>query len=101
MTNQDDTRTTLLNPDKIRWLKEEGSQTLTQNQQALLLALAQLESELGREPSEEEAQALEALADQLEGFDPQEIASAIQRVVRQPTDPDRKTTWPKLKKRLE
>lgn len=101
MTKQDDAPESLLNPDKIEWLRDHAGKGLTQNQQALLLAMAQLETELGRQPTAAETQALESLAGQMEGFDPTDIASAIHRVVNQPTNPDRKVSWPKLKKRSE
>ena len=89
---------TLFNPGKARWLQEKGSKALDDDQQALLLAMAQLEAKLGRELSTEEATALESLSTHMEGFNPQQIADAIQQVVNTPADPKRKTAWPELKR---
>jgi len=88
----------LFNPGKARWVCEKGKDELTDLQQALILAMAQLETELGREMSDEERQALETLASQMDGFDPQDITKAMQKVVRSPADPKRKTSWPELKR---
>jgi hypothetical protein len=90
----------IFNPGQADWLQEKGSQGLTQDQQALLLALTQLEAEMGREFSESERAAIESLTGNLEGFDPNEIKSAIHQMVSHPADPDRKTSWSELKKRL-
>ena len=59
----------LFNPGKAQWLRDKGKE-LDKDQQALLLAMANLEAKLGRELSEEEAEALEALAEHMNGFDP-------------------------------
>lgn len=99
MTQSKDNQNHLFNPGKARWLQEKGAQDLTDNQQALLLALAKLETELGRELSEEETAALEAIAQRLEGYDSEDITTAIRDMVNKPADPKRKTSWPELKKR--
>ena len=98
MTQSKQTSDPLFNPGKARWLREKGSNTLDDDQQALLLALAQLESELGRELNEEEAEALEALAEHMDGFDADQIFSAVHQMVQRPADPSRKTSWPELKR---
>ena len=87
----------LFNPGKARWLREKGAE-LDKDQQALLLAMANLEAKLGRELSEEEATALEALAEHMEGFDPDGIVAAVQEMVEKPADPKRQTSWPELKR---
>jgi len=87
----------LFNPGKAQWLQEKGTE-LDKDQQALLLAMAKLEAELGRELSEEEAAALEALSDQLEDSDSESITAAIHALVEKPADPKRKTSWPELKR---
>ena len=98
MTQPKDTSNHVFNPGKAQWLREEGTEELDDNQQALLLALAQLEAELGRELSEEETAALETLSSQMHGFSPQSIAEAVHKMVQQPADPARKTSWPELKR---
>jgi hypothetical protein len=101
MTESKNTPNPLFNPGKARWLQEQGEGTLDEDQQALLLALAQLESELGRELSEEESAALESLSAHMEGFDPQLISDAVHQMVQKPADPSRKTKWPEFKHHKE
>jgi hypothetical protein len=101
MTDQHDTSAveSVFNPGKADWVRDQADRELDEDQRALLLALTQLEAEIGRQLSEEELEALEALGDQLEAFDAAEIASAIQQVVSRPADPDRQLSWPELKKK--
>jgi len=98
MTEPDDSSTSLFNPGKAQWLREKGDKKLSSEQQALILAMAQLETELGRQLSEEEQGALTALASQLKGFDANAITDAVRQMVTKPTDPERKTAWPELKR---
>ncbi|MBN2002152.1 MAG: hypothetical protein JXA21_02245 [Anaerolineae bacterium] len=88
----------VFNPGKARWLHDKGGKALDVDQQGLLLALAQLEAELGRELSEEESQALQALTSHMEGFNPEQITQAIREMVQKPADPNRRTSWPELKR---
>jgi hypothetical protein len=90
-----------LKPEKADWLEESGAEELDADQQALLLALAQLEAEMGRELSKSEKDALDTLGKNLSSFDSQEIAQAVKKVVNAPTDPDRVISWPELKHRSE
>jgi len=90
----------VFNPGQADWVREKAADDLDKDQRALLLALAQLEAATGRDLSPDERSAMESLAGQLEGFDPQEIESAIAEMVNQPADPKRKTTWGEIKKRL-
>lgn len=88
----------LFNPGKAQWLQEKGGKALDDDQQALLLAMAQLEAKLGRELSAEETAALESLSAHMEGFNAQQIADAVQKMINTPADPKRKTAWPELKR---
>lgn len=88
----------VFNPGKAAWVQHTANQSLDDDQQALLLALAQLEAEMGRDLSDDERTAIQSLADQLEGFDPDEIKAAIHEMVTQPADPERQTSWPEIKK---
>lgn len=99
MTKPDDAGTPIFRPGKARWLQRKGAKALTAEQQALLLALVQLETDLGRTLSEDETAAVEALAGQLQGFDPQDIARAIRQMIETPADPQRQTSWAELRKR--
>ncbi len=91
----------IFNPGKADWLTKEGGRALNREQQALLLAITQLEAESGRKLSAEETAAIEALATQLEGFDADEILAAVRKMVDAPADPERRTAWPELKERLK
>ena len=93
-----DKESPVFNPGKADWVQEKGVESLDPDQQALLLALTQLEAELGRGLSEDEVKAVESLADKLQGFDPQEIKAAVHQMVTEPADPKRKVSWPDLKK---
>ncbi len=99
MTQSKDSPNPVFNPGQARWLREHGGQDLDEDQQALLLALAQLEKELGRELSEEESEAIEAMTAQMEGFNPEQIAAAVHEMVERPADPSRRTSWPEIKRR--
>lgn len=87
----------LFHPGKARWLQEKSAE-LDADQQALLLALAQLEAELGRELSEEETVALKVLAAQMDSFSSNKIIAAVREMVATPADPKRQTSWPELKR---
>ena len=91
----------VFNPGQADWVQKKGSAGLTRDQQALLLALTQLEAETGRDFSEAEQAAIESLVANLEGFDPQEIQQAIHQMVNDPADPNRQTSWSELKERLQ
>ena len=87
----------LFRPGQADWLRKEGAQNLDSDQKALLLALMQLEAELGLDLAPEEAQAIEALGEQLPGTNAEWLQRAMQQLVNSPADPKRQTAWPKLK----
>jgi hypothetical protein len=89
----------IFNPGQADWVQAKAAQGLTSDQQALLLALAQLEAAMGRELSETEHAAIESLAGNLEASDAEEIKAAINQMVNDPADPGRRTSWSELKKR--
>ena len=91
----------VFNPGKADWVQEKAADTLDTDQKALLLALTQLEAEMGRDLSQDEVEAVESLAKELQGFDPTEIKAAVHQMVTKPADPDRKVSWPDLKKPRE
>lgn len=99
MTKPDESATPIFRPGKARWLQRRGAKALTAEEQALLLALVQLEADLGHTLSEEELAAVEALAGQMEEFDPQDIARAIRQMIEAPADPQRRTSWSELRQR--
>lgn len=78
---------------KAKWLLE-NARKLTPDQRALLLAMADLEVQAGRPITTEERAALDELAAQSEGYDPDEIAQAMKHMVE--AKPKRKVVdWPK------
>lgn len=81
--------TSLFNAEKATWLREGGAEELDAEQRALLLAFVGLEAALGNDMTEAEAEAVDALGDQLPGFDPQDIKQAMHQLVNAPADPSR------------
>jgi hypothetical protein len=71
---------TLFSPGKARWLLEHVDK-LDESQRALLLAMAELSQDTGRDLTEEERVALDKLAAEMQGFDPAEIQAAVQEMV--------------------
>ena len=88
----------VFNPDGIsRLLAEGGGEDLNDDERALLLALVGAETEAGRELSEEEHAALDKLKTQVEGYDAEDLAQAVKRMVTAQSRDSRKLKWPKLK----
>ena len=98
MTQSKDSKP-VFNPGQAKWLKSKGSSALDQDQQALLLALTQLEAQTGRELTEAELSAIAQISDQIEDYDADAILAAVSKMVNAPADPKRQTTWPELKQR--
>jgi hypothetical protein len=71
---------TLFSPGKARWLLDNVDK-LDESQRALLLAIAELSKDTGRDLTEEERAVLEKLAAETQGFDPAEIQAAVQKMV--------------------
>ncbi|MCS7252248.1 MAG: hypothetical protein RMK32_05770 [Anaerolineae bacterium] len=86
-------------PEAIQRLLERLGD-LSQDERALLLALTQLDQEIGRALSPEEQEFLQRLAASLEDYDPEEIRAAIRRLVQsRPQQPVE--SWPgDLRRRL-
>ena len=97
MANTTANKQGLFRPGKADWLRKEGVQNLDSSQKALLLALVQLEAELGLALAPEEAQAIESLSEQLPSTDAERLQRAMQQLVKSPADPKRQTAWPELK----
>jgi hypothetical protein len=80
-------------------LLEEGGEGLTDDEQALLLALLSVDAEIGENLDEEKRAALDELRAQLEGYDPEELAQAAKHVVKAKSRKGRKLEWPELKRK--
>jgi hypothetical protein len=91
---------TLFSPGKAQWLMEHLDQ-LDEGERALLLAIAELSKDTGRELTEEERAALDKLASETQGFDPVEIRDAVQKIVQdKSTHPD-KRGWSDVSRKLK
>lgn len=96
MTGHKKQKDSLLNPGKARWLQDKGAKSLDEAQKSLLLALTQLEEDLGRNLSDEEKNALNSLANQLKAHDIDYIKNAVRQMVTKPADPNRQIDWPDI-----
>ncbi|MDF1514262.1 MAG: hypothetical protein P1S60_10685 [Anaerolineae bacterium] len=97
MAQPEQEKNPVFNPGKARWLQAKGKIALDDGQKALLLALTLLEADLGRELSEEETNAIDALSDQLNDIDPAAIKAAVSQMLNKPADPARQIEWPDIK----
>ena len=84
---------TLFSAGKARWLLQ-NVQKLDEGQRALLLAIAELDRDTGRELTDEERAALDKLAAETQGFDPVEIQAAVQKMVKGKTKRKPIKGWP-------
>ena len=88
----------VLRPDGVRRLLEGRGKRLTDDQRALLLALAEVDAGT---LSEEERAALDKLREQVKSYDAEELTRAVEHMVTAKTQTDRKLEWPGLKGKLE
>ncbi len=65
---------------KARWLIQHMDE-LGEDERALLLAMVELDKDVGREFTDEEHAALDKLAAETRGFDPAGIQGAVQKMV--------------------
>ncbi len=84
---------TLFSAGKARWLLE-NSQTLDEDERALLLAIAELSKDTGREMTEEEQAVLDKLATETQEFDVGEIQAAVQKMVKAKAKRKPGLEWP-------
>ncbi|HLF25930.1 MAG TPA: hypothetical protein VJG32_06315 [Anaerolineae bacterium] len=66
---------------KAKWLLE-NARKLTPDQRALLLAVADLEQNRGRQLSAQDQEAIDELAEAQEGYDPNDIERAVQHMLK-------------------
>ena len=84
---------TLFSAGKARWLLDNVDK-LDESQRALLLAIAELSQDTGRELTEEERVAVEKLAAETRDFDPVEIRAAVQKMVEGEAKRKPSIDWP-------
>jgi len=80
----------------VRKLLEDGGKDLSDDERALLLALAEVEAD---RLTERERAALEKLKAQVKGYDTEELSRAVAHMVTAPPREGAKLEWPELKKR--
>lgn len=94
----DNEQDTVFNPGQADRVQRKAVKDLDEDQRALLLAMVQLAAQTGHKLPPGELSAIETLAGQLDGFDALEIQKAIAKMVNQPADPKRRTSWSELKR---
>ena len=78
---------------KARWLIQHIDE-LGEDERALLLAMVELDKDVGRELTDEERAALDKLAAEMRGFDPAGIQAAVQKMVEGETKRQPVQGWP-------
>jgi hypothetical protein len=86
----------ILRPEGIQKLLQGGGKKLTDDERALLLALAEVDAD---SLSEEERAALEKLKTQVKGYDTEKLAQAVEHMVTAEPVAGKKIEWPELKGR--
>ena len=99
MTEQDKQEGPVFNPEGIRrLLAEGGGKDLNDDELALLLALVGADAALGRALSDDERAALGKMEAQLEDYDSDELARAVNHMVTSQPREGQKLKWPELKR---
>jgi uncharacterized membrane-anchored protein YjiN (DUF445 family) len=91
-----DTKESVLRPKGIQKLLKDGGKKLTDDERALLLALASVEAD---NLSEEEREALDKLKEQVKDYDTEALTQAVEHMVTAKPVEERKMEWPELKGR--
>ena len=96
MAKEKETKESVLRPKGIKKLLRDGGKKLTDDERALLLAMASVEAD---NLSEEEREALEKLKEQVKDYDTEALAQAVEHMVTAKPVEERKMEWPELKGR--
>jgi len=83
-------------PGGARRLLDGGRGDFTDDERALLLALVGVDAEAGKSLNVQERAALDKLKAQVEGYDTEELAQAVKRLVTAKPREGRKLEWPEL-----
>jgi hypothetical protein len=86
----------ILRPEGIQKLLEGGGEKLTDDERALLLAMAEVNAE---NLSEQEREALDELKAQMKGYDAGALVQAVEHMIKAEPVEGRKLEWPELKSR--
>ena len=87
---------TVFNPNGIKKLLKGGGKKLTDEERALLVAMAEVEVD---SLNEQEREAVEKLRGQVRGYDPEELSRAVEHMVSAKAKKGRKVKWPELQRR--
>lgn len=96
MEKEKDTKESVLRPKGVKKLLKDGGKKLTDDERALLLAMASVEAD---NLSEQELEALDKLKEQVKDYDTEALAQAVEHMVTAKPVEERKMEWPELKKR--
>jgi hypothetical protein len=79
-------------------LLDNSESDLTDDERALLLALAGVDAEAGGSLDAQERVALDKLKDQVEGYDAEELTQAVKHLVTAKSRGNQRLEWPGLKR---
>ena len=82
----------------VKKLLKDGGKKLTDDERALLVAMAEADAD---NLSEQEREALEKLRGQVEDYDTEELSRAVEHMVSAKAKRGRKLKWPELKRRRQ
>jgi hypothetical protein len=86
----------VFNPKGVKKLLKGGGKKLTDEERALLVAMAEVEA---ANLSEDEREAVDKLRAQVEDYDPDELSRAVEHMMSAKAKKGRKLKWPELKRR--
>jgi hypothetical protein len=86
----------IFRPEGVKKLLKGGGKRLTDEERALLVAMAELEAD---SLNDQEREAMEKLRGQVEGYDADELSRAVEHMVSAKAKKGRKLKWPDLKRR--
>jgi hypothetical protein len=86
----------IFSPEGVKKLLKDGGKKLTDDERALLVAMAEVDAD---SLSEEERKAVETLRGQVEGYDTEELSRAVKHMVSAKAKKGRKIKWPELRRR--
>jgi len=89
----------LLSPNGVRKLLEDGGESLTEDERALLLALLNVDAETGGTLTRKDRAAMDELTVRLKDYDAEELTRAVKHLVTAKPRQDRKLEWPELKRK--
>jgi len=94
---KDEQKKSVFQPDGARKLLESEKEDWSDSERALLLALVSTEAD---KLDEEERAALDKLKQQVEDYDTEDLAQAVEHMVKAKPREGRKLEWPELKQKL-